>query len=187
MGIIRRKLMLVTIGTWRVKMCLPWAGNGVWWWLLDCMPVLASPLCDKHYPWSFGFNIQFHLGLTGFFRLASRDVFSFQSNQHFQLYLWFDSLRKQPTFRAEWRLRKEHRNSTLITRHYPDLGNVSDWLCRMENLLQQIRSTTQIWVVTHHQYGISAFVGKPVLVQQNFSCFCRLVVWKFQVCQSKQS
>jgi len=28
----------------------------------------------------------------------------------------------------------------------------------MEKLLQPIRKTTQIWVVTRHQYGISAFV-----------------------------
>ena len=54
------------------------------------------------------------------------DVFSFHSNQHFQLDEWFDSLRKQLTLRAKCRLRKEHRNSTLITRHYPDLGNASD-------------------------------------------------------------
>ena len=45
------------------------------------------------------------------------------------------SLKKQPTFRdgttgctAKWRLRNEHRNSLLITRHYPDSGSVSDWL-----------------------------------------------------------
>ena len=37
-----------------------------------------------------------------------------------------------------------------MTRHYPDLGSVSDWSCCMENLLQPIRSTTQIWVVTRH-------------------------------------
>ena len=39
---------------------------------------------------------------------------------------------------------------------YPDLGSASDWSCRVENLLQPTRSTTQIWVVTRHQYGISA-------------------------------
>ena len=40
------------------------------------------------------------------------------------------SLRKQPTFGkattgfpAKWRLRNEHRNSILMTRHYPDLGS----------------------------------------------------------------
>ena len=45
-----------------------------------------------------------------------------------------------------------------MTRHYPDLGSVSDWLKRAETSFQPIRSTTKIWVVTRHQYGISALV-----------------------------
>ena len=28
---------------------------------------------------------------------------------------------------AKWRLRNKHRNSILLTRHYPDLGRASDW------------------------------------------------------------
>ena len=55
-------------------------------------------------------------------------------------------------------LRNEHRNSILMRRHYPDPGSASDWSSCVENLIQQIRSTTQIWVLTHHQYGISALV-----------------------------
>ena len=43
-----------------------------------------------------------------------------------------------------------------MTCHYPDLDSVSDWLCHMGNLIQPIRSTTQIWVVMCHQYGIAA-------------------------------
>ena len=77
------------------------------------------------------------------------------------------SLRKQTTFRdatdgfpAKQRLRNERRNSILMTRHYPDLGNAFDWWCRLGNLLQPIRSTIQIWVVTRHQYGISALVSQ---------------------------
>ena len=35
-----------------------------------------------------------------------------------------------------------------MTRHYPDLGSTSDWSCRVGNLIQLIRGTTQIWVVT---------------------------------------
>ena len=38
-----------------------------------------------------------------------------------------------------------------------DLG---DWSCRVGNLIQPIRSTTQIWPVTRHQYGISALVSQ---------------------------
>ena len=40
--------------------------------------------------------------------------------------------------------------------HYPDLGSDSDWSRREGNLLQPIRSTTQIC----NQYGISAIVCK---------------------------
>jgi len=45
-----------------------------------------------------------------------------------------------------------------MTRHYLDLGNASDWLKRSSRAYQPIRSTTKIWVVTRHQYGISALV-----------------------------
>ena len=47
-----------------------------------------------------------------------------------------------------------------MTCHHPDLGSASDWSCRVGNLIQPIRSTTQIWVVTRHQYGISALVAQ---------------------------
>ena len=47
-----------------------------------------------------------------------------------------------------------------MTHHYSDLGNVSDWSCRVGNLLQSVRSTAQIWVVTRHQYGIFALVSQ---------------------------
>ena len=47
-----------------------------------------------------------------------------------------------------------------MTRHYPDLGSASDWSCSVGNLIQPIRSTTLIWVVTRHQYGISALVSQ---------------------------
>ena len=74
---------------------------------------------------------------------------------------------KQPTLRnaatgfpAKWRLRKDRRNSILMTRHYPELGSASDWSCHVGNLLQPFRSTTRIWVVSSHQYGISALVSQ---------------------------
>ena len=47
-----------------------------------------------------------------------------------------------------------------MTRHYPDLGSASDWSCRVGNLIQPIRSTIQIWVMTGHQYGISTLVSQ---------------------------
>ena len=48
----------------------------------------------------------------------------------------------------------------LMTCHYPGLGSPSDWSCRVGNLIRPIRSPTQIWVVTRHQYGISAHVSQ---------------------------
>ena len=48
-----------------------------------------------------------------------------------------------------------------MTRHYPGLGSVSDWLNQISHRARPIRSTTQIWVV--HQYGIS-----PVVSQTSF-------------------
>ena len=47
-----------------------------------------------------------------------------------------------------------------MTRHYPDLGGASDWLNQISHAARPIRSTTQIWVVTRHQYGISALVSQ---------------------------
>ena len=44
--------------------------------------------------------------------------------------------------------------------NYPDLGSASDRSCHLWNLLQPIRSTTQIWVVTCHQYGISVLISQ---------------------------
>ena len=48
----------------------------------------------------------------------------------------------------------------LMTGHNPDLGSASDWSCRARNLIQPIRNTTQILVVTRHQYEISALVSQ---------------------------
>ena len=44
--------------------------------------------------------------------------------------------------------------------HYPDLGSASDWLNQISHAARPIRSTTQIWVVTRHQYGISALISQ---------------------------
>ena len=51
-----------------------------------------------------------------------------------------------------WETNTEH--------HYPDLGSASGWLKQISHMHYYIRSTTQIWVVTHHQYGNSAFVSQ---------------------------
>ena len=71
------------------------------------------------------------------------------------------------SFPAKWHLRNEPGNSILMTRHYPDLGSASNWLCCSWNLLQPISSTTQIWVVTLHQYGISPLVSQTSFHEEN--------------------
>ena len=77
------------------------------------------------------------------------------------------SLRKQPTFGdttigfpAKLCLRNEHRNSILMTHHYPDLTSACDWLNQISHAAWPIKSTTQIWVVIHHQCGISALISQ---------------------------
>ena len=67
-----------------------------------------------------------------------------------------------------------------ITSDNPDLGSASDWSCREGNLLHLIRSTTQIWVVTRHQYGISAIVPEKSFRGKVSDCVtkCRLFSFK---------
>ena len=72
---------------------------------------------------------------------------------------------KQPTFcdatarfSVECRLRNVRRNSMLMTCHYSDQSSASDWSCCEGSLLQPIRSTTEIYIVTRPQYGISPLV-----------------------------
>ena len=114
-------------------------------------------------------------------------VFILLSNTWYQVKFWLRvSLRKRPTFGdtttgfpAKWLLRNERRNSILMTRHYPNLGTASDWSCRVGNLVQPIRSTTQIWVVTRIEFLRSFFrrhlARKPVVAPPNVGCFLRLV------------
>ena len=64
------------------------------------------------------------------------------------------SLRKQQTFG------EATTGFILMTHHYPDLGSASDWLNQISHVAQPIGSTTQIWEVTRHQYGISELVSQ---------------------------
>ena len=72
---------------------------------------------------------------------------------------------------------------------YPDLGSASDWSCRVGNLIQPIRGTTQIWVVRRHQqcriqtlrYKGGGRLSRPLDkgvsgLQKNFSAL-RASVW----------
>ena len=40
------------------------------------------------------------------------------------------------------------------------VGSASDWLNQISQAARPIRSTTQIWEVTRHQYGICALVSQ---------------------------
>ena len=96
-----------------------------------------------------------------------------------------DTLRKQPAFRdaitgfpAKWCLRNQRRNSILMTYQYPDLGSASDWLKEISHAARPIRSTHQIWVMTHHRYKISAVIPQTqgnlspmVVASRNVGCF----------------
>ena len=59
--------------------------------------------------------------------------------------------------------RNEGRNSILMTCHYLDLGSASHWLKQLSHAARLIRSNTQIWIVTRHQYGISVLVSQTSL------------------------
>ena len=101
------------------------------------------------------------------------------------------SLGKQSTFRGattgthwfprEMTSEKRVRNSILGTCHYPVLGSATDWLKKIFHAARPTTSTTQMWVVTRHQYGISALVsqtsfrGKQGVASPNVGCFLRLV------------
>ena len=81
------------------------------------------------------------------------------------------SLRKEPTFcdattgfpAKWWCQRSERRNSILMTCHYPDLGSPPDWLNQISLATRPIRSTTQIWVVMRHEYGINPLVPQTLV------------------------
>ena len=96
------------------------------------------------------------------------------NNYIFQRVYENNSLRKQPTFGdattdfpAKWRLRNERINSTLMMRHYSqDLGSASDWSYRVGNLIQPIRSTIQISVVTRlRSFPRRHLAGKPAVMK----------------------
>ena len=50
--------------------------------------------------------------------------------------------------------------SVLSEKRAQKFHTASDWLNQISHAARPIRSTTQIWVVTRHQYGISALVSQ---------------------------
>ena len=75
----------------------------------------------------------------------------------------------------------------LAFRCHPDLGSASHWLNQISHAAQPIRSTTQIWIVRRHWYGISALVsqmsfgGENSGASPNVGCFLRLAAIRHDV------
>lgn len=65
-------------------------------------------------------------------------------------------------FPAKWWL-----NLHTVVCYYLDLGSASDWWCFEGKLLQPIRSFTQMWAVTGHQYEISCSHSPDIMSQGN--------------------
>ena len=57
--------------------------------------------------------------------------------------------------------------------HTDDVSLSKSWLCREGNLLQQIRSTAQIWIVSGHQHGIPAVSRSSDVIPWKTSCGVR--------------
>jgi len=70
-------------------------------------------------------------------------------------HLWFPKMMPE-----EWLQKFDTDDASL-----PDLRSASDWL--VEANFHPIRSTTQIWVVTCHQCGISALVSQTSFSREN--------------------
>ena len=70
-----------------------------------------------------------------------------------------------------------------MTHHYPDLGSTSDWLKQIYHTSGPVRSTTQIWVVIHHQNEISTLVSQMPFHGENqmTAVFSGYVRW-YQLC-----
>ena len=64
-----------------------------------------------------------------------------------------------------------------MTRHHPDLESTFDWLKQISHTARPIKSITQIWVVTRHQYGISALISQTLFRGETTGdvAKCRLV------------
>ena len=116
--------------------------------------------------------------MKGGFRLenAMKDCYFKQPLQEsFPLHIHTDTLyfptsgilRKQTTFcdatnrfPVKWHLRNERKNSMLMTRHYLGLGAADLVVPLVKFASKPIRSSTQIWVVTHHQHGVSVLISQ---------------------------
>ena len=54
--------------------------------------------------------------------------------------------------------------------YYPDLDNTSVWLKKIFLVARSTKSTTQIWVETSHQYGISTLISQRTFCGETSCC-----------------
>lgn len=80
----------------------------------------------------------------------------------------FYGLRRQPLVSPRNDVRKKHRNSTLMTCHYPDLRPASDWSCGEKNVFRKFASTNQ----THYP----DIAGRLLVTSRDVGCFFRLKI-----------
>ena len=136
-----------------------WLFQNKWQWYLCSLEKLSAPgtfRFDLNRSWPQEVRYLFFFRISHFFVIFSMHVGrhswrknSVKSSRISRRHNWFP---------AKWLPRNDWRNSILMTLHYPDLSSAFDWLCLVGNVLQPIRFTSQIRVVTRHQYGISALV-----------------------------
>ena len=63
--------------------------------------------------------------------------------------------------------------------HYPDLDSTSDWLKQISLVAQPIKTTTQIWVVTHYQHVISALILQKSFCEQAIGGIAKYALFIF--------
>ena len=122
-------------------------------------------------------------------------LFENQCSSFFVCFSLFYSLHFATVRLVSRKMTSEKRAQELQTDNasLPRFGSASDWSCRVENFLQPIRSTTQIWIVTRHQYGISAFVSQwwrremwAVFSGLFCCCFVSFVIFEKRPCFNVQ-
>ena len=101
--------------------------------------------------------------------LAEKRVSYHRSSYNLEKVLNFDSRLEKSLNLVNTFGGAKHSGSGQECKYLPfsDLGSASDWSCHVGNLLQPIRSTTQIWVVTCHQYGISLVISQTLFLRGN--------------------
>ena len=79
-------------------------------------------------------------------------------------------------FPLKWCLRNNHRNSILMTCHYPDLSSASDWMKQFFNQSEALPRSGW-WCIVSVEFLLSFlrhhFVGKPMVESWIVGCFLR--------------